>query len=242
MNIAVIVPYWCPDENTEALFQRCRDSIDSRFHILCREDKQHAGVSVMRNKALDYLFKNYEPDYITFLDADDIMVPDAYEQIIEAIKEEPEEQIIQLNHCRRRPNGVDFPKFFNKRGTYYLKNLPKFWVGVWNKVYKASLIKDIRFIPGLDHGEDEVFNLECLAKARRIYCSERIHMTHCFDNPNSLSKTAKGTELINEQKALLSLLERYSQTDPELCGAVRIRQAELWTNQIYQRTFGGTYE
>ena len=236
MKIAVIVPYYVPDENTEKLFQRCKDSIDPRFHLLCREDKHCEGVSVMRNKALDYLFDNYDPGYITFLDADDFMLPDAYDQLEAAINEEPEASIIQLNHRRRQPNGYDYVKFFNRRGTYGLDKLPDFWVGVWNKVYKADLIKDIRFMPGLNHGEDELFNLTCLSVARSIYCSERVHMVHCFDNPNSLSKIAAIDDLLAEQKVLLQFAE-YHKDDGALLDAVRQRQEYLWGNQIYKATF-----
>ena len=54
-NIAVIIPFYVPDDRTEALFTRCKESVDDRFMMFCREDKKHEGVSVMRNKGLDYV-------------------------------------------------------------------------------------------------------------------------------------------------------------------------------------------
>ena len=106
MNIAVIIPFYTPDDRTEALFTRCKASVDDRFMMFCREDKKHEGVSVIRNKGLDYVFAQYpDVDYITFLDADDTLGEDAYDQIVAAINEQPNEGIIQLNHVREYEDG-----------------------------------------------------------------------------------------------------------------------------------------
>lgn len=234
MKIAVIIPYY-PLEETCELYGRCLNSISAAFDVYNVVDFQHEGVSVTRNRGIDAALDN-NSDYITFLDADDFMIPDAYDQIVAAIKEEPKAPIIQLNHRRRQANGYDYIKFYNKQGTYYLDRLPDFWVGVWNKIYKASLVEDIRFIRGLDHGEDELFVLECLAKARRIYCSDRIHMVHCFDNSQSLSKTVRLDDLLAEQRALLNFVEKHAE-DGELLDAVRQRQTYLWDNKVYKETF-----
>lgn len=236
MRIGAIIPY-LPDAGAGELFERCTESIPRGFEQIISVDFNHEGVSNMRNEGLDEMLQR-GVDYITFLDADDTMQPDAYDQICAAIEEEPEEQIIQLNHYRQRPNEAHYCRFYNRRGTYELNNLPQLWVVVWNKVYKAELLENIRFVPGLDHGEDEVFNLECLAKARRIYCSDRIHMTHHFDNPNSLSKTIKPEDLINEQRCLLKVMKDHID-DKKLTEAIRLRQLELWTNNAYRRAFGG---
>lgn len=235
MKISVIVPSYVRDETEKDLLERCIRSIDKRFDIQLVSDTFPFGVSWARNVGLERAFDG-NPDYITFLDADDTMNPDAWEQMTKAIAEEPEAPIIQLNHRRRYPNGYDNIKFYNKRGTYGLDKLPDLWVVVWNKVYKASLIKDIRFLPGLNHGEDELFNLNCLSVARSIYCSDRIHMVHCFDNPQSLSKTVKVEELIAEQRALLDFAE-YHADDGELLDAVRQRQVYLWDNKVYTESF-----
>lgn len=233
MKISVIIPF----VNRDDLLKRCLDSIDSRFEVIAVEDESRLGPSVARNEGLNRAFNylNYQPDYITFLDSDDMILPDAHDQIVAAINEEPDAPIVQLNHIRRQSNGCDRIKFYNKRGIYGLNKLPDFWVGVWNKVYKASFIKDIRFLPGLNHGEDELFNLTCLSVARSIYCSERIHMVHCFDNPQSLSKTVKVEDLIAEQRALLDFAD-YHADDGELLDAVRQRQAYLWDNKAYKET------
>lgn len=238
-NIAVIIPYYAPDDKTEALFARCKASVDDRFMMFCREDRKHEGVSVMRNKALDYVFEHYGEvvDYITFLDADDTFGEDAYEQIVAAINEQPNEGIIQLNHVREYEDGKTKLRLQAKQGTYTLDRLPNLWVSSVNKVFKADLIKDIRFKNGLNHGEDELFVLECLAKTRRMYVSSRIALHYHKDNPNSLSTTTSLNDLIGEQTALMWFAMMHKD-DAELLAVIRRRQTELWNNACYTKVFG----
>ena len=237
MKISVIIPYK-RDEETAELAGRCLESVMNQdFDIIYLVDFDGEGVSVTRNKGIAQALHN-GADYITFLDADDTYTPDAYEQILAAIEEEPQEQIIQLNHYLMRPDGTTRVRFFNRRATYYLDSLPQFWVGVWNKVYKADLIRDIRFKEGMSYGEDELFNLECLAKARQIYCSEKMAVIHHKDNPASLSKTATVKDLMDEQEALCEIVRRsYDAKDFCMCEAVRQRQSVLWTNSTYLKVF-----
>lgn len=235
MKISVIIPCYAPTQTEKDLLGRCLDSIDERFSVeLIMDGEIPEGVSRCRNRGIESALKG-NPDYITFLDADDKMRSDAWEQIVGAIAEEPDEPVIQMNHLRKNQE-MTYCKFFNRRGTYYPQNLPQFWVGVWNKVIRADFLEGIRFIEGLDHGEDELFVLDCLAKSRRIYCSERVAMTHYVDNKGSLSHNVKPRDLIGEQRELLRFLEKH-QEDRELCEVVRIRQLELWGNPAYKSLF-----
>lgn len=239
MNIAVIIPFYCPDDKTWELFSRCTESVDKRFMMFCREDKKHEGVSAMRNKALDYVFEHYgeEVDYISFLDADDTFGEDAYDQIVAAINEQPNEGIIQLNHVREYEDGKTKLRLMSKQGTYTLDRLPNLWVSSVNKVFKADLIRNVRFKAGLNHGEDELFVLECLAKTRRMYVSSRVALHYHKDNPNSLSTTTSLNDLIGEQTALLWFAMMHKD-DAEMLAVIRRRQAELWNNACYTRVFG----
>ena len=259
MKIALIVPF----KNAKAWLPRCLKSIDPRFELILVDDhsddgtnikelaakhlrgaayfeqmiyKEVKGVADARNVGL-YRALKIGSDYITFLDADDELAPDAYDQIKAAIAEAPDAPIIQLNHAFAKTDGSKWPRLPNKRGTYELRNLPKLWASSCNKIIKADLVKEIRF-PDLRHGEDEIFILECLAKARRIYNSERIALYYHKDNPNSLSASTTLDDIIGEQVALLEFLDDH-RDDKEICEAIRIRQSELWINPTYKRAIGG---
>jgi len=257
MKIALIVPY----KNAGAWLPRCLRSIDPRFELILVDDhsddgtnikelaakylrgdayflkaKPRGGVAEARNEGLAKA-QDIGAKYITFLDADDELAPDAYDQIKAAIAEAPDAPIIQLNHAFAKTDGSKWPRLPNRRGTYELSNLPKLWASSCNKIIKADLVKAIRF-PDLRHGEDEIFILECLVKARRIYNSERIALYYHKDNPNSLSSSTNLDDIIAEQVALLEFLDDH-RDDKEICEAIRIRQSELWINPTYKRAIGG---
>lgn len=258
-KIALIVPF----KNAKAWLPRCLRSIDPRFELILVDDHsddgtninelaaEHlrgdayfeqltytalAGVADARNVGLSKA-QEIGADYITFLDADDELAPDAYDQIKAAIAEAHDAPIIQLNHTFVKPNGARWPRLPNKRGTYGLRNLPKLWASSCNKIIKADLAENIRF-PDIKHGEDELFILGCLAKARRIYNSERIALYYHKDNPNSLTASTTLDDIIGEQMALLAFIHEH-RDDKEVCEAVRIRQSELWTNTTYKKAVGG---
>ena len=259
MKIALIVPF----KNAKAWLPRCLRSIDPRFELILVDDHSDDGTNIkelaakhLRGDAyfVDAYYSGREgvanarneglikakaigANYITFLDADDELAPDAYDQIKAAIAEAPDAPIIQLNHAFAKTDGTKWPRLPNKRGTYELSNLPKLWASSCNKIIKADLVKEIRF-PDLRHGEDEIFILECLAKARRIYNSERIALYYHKDNPNSLSASTTLDDIIGEQVALLEFLDDH-RDDKEICEAIRIRQSELWINPTYKRAIGG---
>lgn len=236
-KITIVLPYYTPDDLTKKLFQRCVDSIDPRFEVFTVEDKEGVGPALARNEGLNAALKE-NPDYITFLDADDTLAPDAYDQMVKAIEAAPLAPIIQMNHIMVLPDGTQKPRMWNKRGTYLLDKLPQLWVSSVNKLYKADLLQNIRFKNSLNHGEDEIFVLECLAKARRIYNSDRVALHYHKDNPNSLSQVTSFDDLIDEQRALLELFIDYSD-DRALCEVIRQRQCELWNNPTYRRIIGG---
>ena len=238
MKIAVIIPY-LPDDGTEALYERCKDSLDSRFEVIRCVDYFREGVSKMRNRGLQIVFTNYpDTDYITFLDADDTYAPDAYDQMLKAIDEAPNAPIIQLQHVREFPDGRTQQRLPSPPGDYGLGRLPNLWVSCCIKLFKADLIRDIRFKPELCHGEDELFMLEALKIARGIHVSRRVALHYHKDNPNSLSTTTSAADLYGEQKALIDFL-MLNGNDKELCNVVRTRQCELWNNAVYRKNFGG---
>lgn len=257
MKIALVIPY----KNAAQWLPRCLASVDPRFELILVDDNSTDGVDIgalaeeylrgdayalrnlfgdgvadARSKGLAKAQKDGF-DYVAFLDADDELAPDAYDQMIAAIKEAPDAPIIQLNHLVVKPDGSKWPRLPNRRGTYELRNLPKLWASSCNKLFKMEAVNGISF-PNIQHGEDELFVLEVLAKARRIYNSEHVALYYHNDNPNSLSKSTTLDDIIAEQVALLEFLDDH-RDDKEICEAIRIRQSELWINPTYKRAIGG---
>lgn len=209
---------------------------DARFLLL--QNQRGPGVSGARNTGLDAA----EGGWITFLDADDEMLPDAID-IMERTVHRYDAQIYQFNHLRYYTKiGKEALKYTNEAGVYTIKDLPKMWFGVWNKIYTAELVRSVRFDEGIQYGEDGLFNLACLARAKRIrhMSRETVTVRHRFDNAQSLSKSKKARDIIKQVHAYEAFLLR--QPDPDIRKAVCAELAGLWGGKTFQKVFSEEYK
>ena len=248
--ISVIIPFY----NSAAWLERCLNSLitqtgdfefifvndhsddEGRFiiHDYMRIDKRirlvgntHGpGVSGARNTGIDLAIG----DYITFLDADDEMLPEAYKTFISVLDREA--NIYQFNHLRYYTR-IDklVLKYTNEGGMFELPRFPVNWFGVWNKLFKADFIKrnNIRFDESLQYGEDGLFILDCLRFDGRIYHASKSKTTvkHRFDNPDSLSKIKTLPDVLEHVRRYEELL--LTDADPRLKRAICRELAQLWT-------------
>ena len=226
--ISVIIPY----KNAARWIRRCADSLtkqegdfefifvndsseddgpeilkeykDDRFVLLYNSD--FSGVSGARNEGLN----NAEGDWITFLDADDELLPDAWSKYERMIASE-EADIHQANHLRfYARKGLLRRKWMNPDGLYVLPAVPEMWAPVWNKLYKAELIEDIRFQEGIQFGEDELFNIDCMAKTKKIRNTAVDIMQHNLENKESLSHIKRDSDVV---KLFCEIINRIPQQE-----------------------------
>lgn len=116
-------------------------AIDKRFKVI---RKENGGVSSARNKGLEIA----KGEYIAFIDADDLISEDYIKHIKDKISKEPD--VIWLS--------------WEAFGTWKVKvhlaegdNFPSWNLCVWNRVYKKSVIGDIRFNEKKRVAEDAQF-------------------------------------------------------------------------------------
>ena len=237
MTISVIVPFW----NSEKWLGRCCASLkqDGDFEFILVDDKstdkgrkiaesygfnvyeneRTKGVSGARNTGLDHS----HGEWVTFLDADDEMLPQSWETFQKAISDV---NVIQLPHKRLR--GQSERTAANLEGIYTLPGLPEHWWGVWNKLFRADFVKDIRFDESLQYGEDGMLVLECLKRDGRIYHADRHLCTtrHRFDNQESLSHSKTPEDIMIQCHAYDDFLRN---TDDNALKLVVAKEMEkLW--------------
>lgn len=247
--ISIIVPY----KNAEPWLSRCCDSLtrqdgdlefvlvndnskdkserivaeyasrDKRFVML---DNQHkGGVSGARNTGLD----NARGEWLTFLDADDVMVDNVWKIFDSAIRSGKGAVLYQFNHYRYyAKKNKTVLKYTNTPGRYSLGRAPILWCFVWNKLIRADLVEDIRFIEGMKFGEDEMFCLECLAKSESVICNGNATTVHHFENEKSLSKTKTRNDIIKFAHALEHFIQMAE--DPDAKRLACLRLSEHWSH------------
>lgn len=257
MKLSIIVPVF----NEEPYLRRCLDSIkrscSSEVEAIIIDDcstdgsgnicdeyindfmivhvSQNDGVSMARNIGM----VEARGEFITFLDADDYVTTDGIETMLKAIRMYGDEfSIIQMNHYRKR-NGEISARSINPNGAFSAANPPRLFCYVWNKLYRRDLIalNDILFIPGMSYGEDEIFNLECMIKARRVMSFAERAVVHCYENDSSLSRSVKADGLIRMSEEIHKVLRR-NDMPPGMSGYLRQLISDIWSSGTYKRIFG----
>ena len=255
--ISVVVPY----KDTETTIGRCCESLhkqDGDFEfILVDDNSEDGGSEIVQNYVgIDIRFRhliNWNKDgvsgarntgieaargeWITFLDADDMLADKAYRILYSGIREGS--NIIQFNHWRHyaRTNRTISPgKYRNTPGIYDVQHLPKSWYYVWNKLIRTEFLKDIRFVEGLQYGEDEIFVLDCLAKENKIVHREGAAAIHTFDGGDRLSKRKTDADLIAQARGLEDFIMRHD--DPKVRTAACLVLSEHWSSPSYIKIVG----
>lgn len=202
-NVALILPIY----NKEKFLKRCLDSLVKQTYkdaqIILVDDGsndkskdiakeyakkygwdycriKHAGVSAARNTGLAMA----AAPYVTFLDADDALTEVALDVMNRITRHGF--NIYQFGQYRCHGDTMYKDRFH--KGFYGLNNMPRRWAMVWNKLYKKSFIRGIKFIEGMQFGEDEIFNIRCALKNGGIYHAPQTLIKHYFDDKESLCR------------------------------------------------------
>ena len=209
---------------------------DDRFKVI--QNERAKGVSGARNTGLDHA----QGDWVTFLDADDELLPDALKTFDRMTRLDSTANITQANHLRYyEQSGKTVIKYANPRGVYNFDKMPACWCMVWNKLIRREFIEDnkIRFIEGLQYGEDEIFVLECMTRDERIFHTLQKTATtvHHFENKGSLSRIKGRQGLIEQVRALEDFLMRTENSRARIFTCELL--AEHWSSPTFFKEFGG---
>ena len=218
MKLSVIIPVYRAD----ATLKRCVESVLSQdcesIEVILVDDgspddcprqcddwaqrdarirtihKANGGLSDARNAGLEIA----TGDYMTFVDADDYLAPNTYQQLMKQLCESPETDLLEYP-AYIRYGASDQHRLTFRRQTF--NDATKYWYATQayehcyacNKLYRASLFDDIRFPVGRVF--EDTFTLpQLLKKARRI-STTNTGLYYYLPNPKGITMNADGKDL-----------------------------------------------
>lgn len=230
--VSVIIPVY----NMEQFIKTCVDSVISQTYtnieiilvndgstdnskIICSEiakshtnvtliNQENRGVSAARNIGIQAAKRQY----LAFLDADDTLLPNAIELLLEAAHEFDADMTIgKISKNEEIPVGV----FENN--DFLIKTLEDNPIAyyAWRILYKRSFVQGIAFLEGYICSEDSYFVFECaLKKPKVVTIKEQVY--NYYTNPNSATHSSFTKKKYNDICDLLSKKEeKLSKDYPE---------------------------
>ena len=229
------------DGSTDGSAEICDEYGFDTYHL------ENKGVSAARNFGIN----KAEGQFIAFLDADDFLAKDAFDIMLHEAKKNL--NIVQFGQFRLR-NCINFDERLilphrAAEGRYNLDHIPRYWVHVWNKLYKLEFLNQhkIRFEPGMQFGEDTIFNAKCLLANNGFYHAAGATVYHVLDDPNSLcrgdSLNLGRLELLDDK--LCELYEKETMPARRRWLIIAINQhrhSKLFRKYGFNRGFKGSYD
>lgn len=212
---AIIVDDGSPDDSIQ--IAKALVGYDHRFIFL---EKENGGLSSARNFGLDHVIG----DYIAFLDSDDYLAADCFEQNISLFRENPAIEISVFGLYHVDENGVILAEHISNVERYYqtqdyLLENKTIDVIVCNKIYKKDIWNELRFTENIIYEDKEVMlkaiynrNIALLRSHLYFYTQREGSIIHAY-NKNALSSIlyiGKSHEAFLHNKGLyISNKEKY---------------------------------
>jgi len=153
-NLEIILVDDGSDDSSGEICDRYAER-DSRIRVIRQE---HQGPGAARNAALDVM----QGEYAAFLDSDDAFLPEMIETLLTALERERADaaacrfgqivtdQRLDRTEVRRKEPALA-PGIYDRTALLYALAEGRLNVGIWNKLYRAELWKDVRFPTGLKY-------------------------------------------------------------------------------------------
>lgn len=196
MLLSIIIPAYNAEPYIESLINTLKPQITDEVEVIVIDDGSKApylppykwihverfednrGVSAARNYGIDLA----QGDYIAFIDADDLVSPNYIQLVLQKIQAE------HFDYCYLswKTIGNDWNYSVDLKSVE--DKFPPFNLCVWNRIYKRTFIKNIRFNEQKRCAEDAEFIRKLKEdKGKKSFISEIVYY-YRSDTPNSITK------------------------------------------------------
>lgn len=217
MKLSVIIPVY----NVEIYLKNCVDSILKQTYrdleviliddgstdnssLICDElaktderviviHKNNGGVSSARNKGLEIA----SGELITFVDSDDTLDTEMYEALVKLFTDND----IDIAHCSYKRIDETGTKCIGNSGKLFLHTREEgleclisgklFVGGMWNKIYKSKIAKNIRLDENLIINEDVLYNIKAFNNAKSTAFLDKSFYNYYVRKESSATNTTK---------------------------------------------------
>lgn len=175
--------------------------IDPRFKVF---HQNNSGASAARNYGLSLA----KGEYIAFVDSDDLLPKYFFEETIAYINKydadivmggyeiiggqkyipKINKEILYLDEDIKKIKSF-FLAYASNDTNYELASCPNI-LSPWGKVFKRTILKNVKFIEELILDEDTMFNLYAMNNAKRVLLVPKIYYLWRI-NPNSVSRSTR---------------------------------------------------
>lgn len=179
----IIVDDASPDKSGDIAEQLA--SQDQRITVI--HHKTNQGLSGARNSGLDHA----TGDFITFVDSDDWVEPDYVNYLMDIMRKTDADIVMCPNFFTsryRKQNEDDSISVISPEDMLCDIMYNRIHVGVWNRLYKRSVIGNKRFRMDALTGEGMQFNTQVIPCAHSIGVGHRRIYTYNVDNNTSATK------------------------------------------------------
>ena len=182
----IIVDDGSPDRSPEMCDEWARR--DSRIRVI---HQPNGGLSCARNTGIEYA----KGEYITFVDSDDLLATDTYEQVMPLMEGN---DIVEFPVCwhygAKNQKKLTFgDKVYTDMQAYWLDGQAYEHTFAWNKIYRRELFADVRFPVGKVFEDAATLPL-LLKKANKVATTTKGCYYYCA-NPNGITAKATGEHL-----------------------------------------------
>lgn len=256
--LSIIIPVY----NTKQYLSRCIDSVVSQsfadFELLLIDDgstdgsgticdvyankdnrirvfhKENGGVSSARNVGLE----KAKGEWIYFVDADDEVLPDGLQALVDGIQDDVDVVMGGLVRCDEQGNSIyemgNGPTFLSKRdGILINYGASKVCIGNWGwmtiRLFRNYIVQQnkIYFDEDVVFNEDELFVVRYLCSCKGITHNINTSVYRYYESVNSVMESTKHEFNMKILTSFASLIRMYrciatdSESDKELLGIAK---------------------
>lgn len=216
------------DDGSTSGYSEVFHEIENEYRNLSVFYQENKGVSAARNFGLG----KSQGDFIVFVDADDYLSPTFLEEAIETAETHSADIVMGMNMTTHTTDTMGFAVEENKKISCFekdeIKDINRWMLGrvqyqgddsylgqgPWNRLVSRRLAVGTPFNEMLPIGEDIVWNLQLLQKARMVCIVNQIWYVY-YMNPSSSSRKYRRNAIKESYDSLMEIKKYLDLDDDE---------------------------